>query len=67
MSDQVKKSFNVEIERVTVHKFVIDDVNTPDEAELIAEAWLTDGEEGAVIETDITNIDSYPVEQEEIN
>jgi hypothetical protein len=67
VSEQVKKSFNVEIERVTVHKFVIDDVNSPEEAELIADAWLRDGEDGAVLSDEITNVDSYPVEQEEIN
>jgi len=65
--DDIKRTFQVEIEQVTRHLYVIDDVNSQEEAESVAEEWLDDGEEGAVIEREITNIDSYPAGKEDLN
>jgi hypothetical protein len=63
--DEVKRSFQVEIERVRTHIFVVDEVNSPEEAEAVAEAWLSEGEEGTVLDEEILNSDSYPVENKE--
>ena len=63
--EDVKRTFQVEIERVKRHLFVVDDVNSQEEAETVAEEWLLDGEEGEVLEEDITNFDSYPIDSKE--
>ena len=63
--EDVKRTFQVEIERVKRHLFVVDDVNSQEEAEAVAEEWLLDGEEGEVLEEDITNFDSYPIDSKE--
>lgn len=65
--EEVKRSFHVEIEQITRHVFVVDDVNSQEEAEDVAEAWLEDGEEGAVLDQEITAIDSYPASKEDLN
>jgi hypothetical protein len=62
---EVKRTFQVEIEQVKRHLFVVDDVNSQEEAEDVAEEWLNDGEEGAVIEEEITSYDSYPIDPKE--
>lgn len=62
---EVKRTFQVEIEQIKRHLFIVDDVNSQEEAEEVAEEWLNDGEEGAVIEEEITNYDSYPVDPKE--
>jgi hypothetical protein len=61
-SEEVKKSFQVEVEVVTKHVFVIDDVNSPEEAEMVAEDLLTEGEDGAILDKETINIDSFPIE-----
>ncbi len=66
--EDVKRSFQVEVEVVTKHIFVVDDVNSQEEAEQVAEDWLEDGEEGAVLDREYTNFDSYPINpQEDLN
>jgi hypothetical protein len=61
-SEEVKQTFQVEIEVVTKHVFVIDDVNSPEEAEQMAEDLLLDGEQGAVVDRENVNIDVFPIE-----
>jgi hypothetical protein len=62
---EVKRTFQVEIERVKRHVFIVDDVNSQEEAEEVAEEWLLDGEEGAILEEEITAYDSYPIDSKE--
>lgn len=66
-TEEVKRSFQVELEVVRRHVFVVEDANSPDEAEMIAEQLLDEGEEGAILEEEITNVDSFPVSKEDIN
>lgn len=67
-ADEVRKSFQVEIERVKKHVFVIDDVNSSEEAEQVAEELLLEGEEGAVVDIENINIDSFVINpKEDIN
>lgn len=65
--DEVKRTFHVELEEVRRHLYVIEDVNSQEEAESVAEEWLSDGEDGAIIEQEITGSDSYPVSKEDLN
>lgn len=66
--EEVKRSYQVEIEVLTKHVFVVDEVNSQEEAEQVAEEWLEDGESGAVLDREITNMDSYPIDaKEDIN
>lgn len=66
--DEVRRSFQVEIEQVKRHVYIIDDVNSQEEAEAAAEEWLSDGEEGAILEEEITGVDSFPINlKEELN
>lgn len=68
VEQEVKQSFQVEVERVTKHIFVVDEVNSQEEAEEVVSAWMDDGEEGAVYDSEITNVDSYPINpKEDIN
>jgi hypothetical protein len=62
---EVKRTFQVEIERVQTHVFMVEDVNSREEAEAVAEEWLADGEEGTILEEDVLNIDSYLAENKE--
>lgn len=62
--EEIKRTFQVEIEQVKRHLFVVDDVNSQEEAEDVATDWLADGEEGAIMEEDILSTDAYPVENE---
>jgi hypothetical protein len=64
---EVKRSFQVEIDQVRTHSFIIDDVNSQEEAELVAEEWLADGEDGEIVDEEIINVDVYPVETKEDN
>lgn len=41
-----KGSYVVVVERLTEHTFHIEDVNSPEEAEDVANAWMDDGEMG---------------------
>jgi hypothetical protein len=67
-TEEVKRTYQVELEVVKRHLFVVDDVNSPEEAENMAEEWFEDGEEGAVLETEITASDAYPINpQEDVN
>lgn len=63
--NDIKRSFQVEIEQITRHVYIVDDVNSPEEAESVAEEWLADGEDGAIFEQENTNIDSFPISPKE--
>jgi hypothetical protein len=65
MKDEMKQDYQVYIEVVQTHEFVVPDANSPEEAESIAEQWLEDGDQGTVTDRDIYEIDSYPVPSEE--
>ena len=65
MSDEMKRSYQVDIEVLSQHSFVIDEVNSPEEAEEVARQWMDDGEEGAIIDKEVFSVDAYPVENEE--
>jgi hypothetical protein len=66
--EEVKKSFQVEVERVTTHVFVIDDVNSPEEVEMVAEELLDDGEDGGITNREYINFDVYQIDpKEDIN
>lgn len=62
---EVKQSFIVEIEQVIVRRFTVDDVNSPEEAEQMAEDMLIDGEVGEILTQETTNLDSYPAYSKE--
>jgi hypothetical protein len=62
---EVKHNYIVEIEEVITRQYVVEDVNSPEEAEQVAEDWLNDGEEGTETDSEILNIDCYPVENKE--
>ena len=55
------KQFNVEIERITLHSFVVTGVETEDEAAALAQDWLDEGEEGSTTITDesIVSVEEY--------
>ena len=61
----MKSSYIVEIEETITHRYEVDDANSPEEAEAIAEDWLNDGEEGLETDSSILNIDSYPNDSKE--
>lgn len=66
--EEVKRTFQVELEVVTKHLFTVDEVNSQEEAEMVAEEWLDDGEEGAVLDKEVTSVDSYPInDKEDVN
>ena len=67
MSEAVKKTYQVEIEEVRTHLYIIDEANTQDEAEATAEEWLGEGIDGAIIDTEVLNVDSYPANKEDLN
>jgi len=63
--EEVKRSFKVDIDVIRTHSYIIEDVNSQEEAEEVAEEWLEDGEEGTVANQEVFSVDSYPVEPEE--
>lgn len=63
--EEVKRTYIVEVEEVRVHQFTVDEANSPEEAEGIAEEWLEDGEDGTILEKELTNFDSYPIQNKE--
>jgi len=63
--EDVKRDFQVSVEVLSIHEFIVPEVNSQEEAESVAEEWLMDGEEGIVVTKDITNIDSFPVGNKE--
>lgn len=65
MNDEMKRSYNVDLTVEQTHHYVVDDVNSPEEAEEVAEQWLAEGELGEVTNQDIFGIDTYPVDDEE--
>ena len=64
-TEEMKRSFQVEIEALTTHSYTVDEAHSPEEAEEIAQTWLEEGELGEMGDRDIYNIDSYPLEDEE--
>lgn len=54
-----KQTYTVAIERVTNHLFTVSDVNSPDEAVLVAEGLLEDGELGEIIDKEILGSDAW--------
>lgn len=66
MSEQVKKTFQVNVEVTQTHQYQIE-ANSPEEAEGIAEQWLEDGEAGEVIDKEVFDIDTFEADQEETN
>ena len=62
---EVKRSYQVEVEVITKHLFDIDDVNSPEEAEQMAEDLLEDGDLGSILDKEYINFDSYPVHSKE--
>jgi hypothetical protein len=67
MKDTVKRSFQVDIDVIRQHTYIIDSVNSPEEAEDVARQWLAEGEEGTVSNVEEFDIDSFPVEEGEVN
>jgi hypothetical protein len=63
--DEMKKSFHVTIDVIQSHHYVVDDANSPEEAEDTAQEWLDDGEEGTVDSREVWSMDTYPVENKE--
>lgn len=60
-----KQTYKVVVEEATTREFEVDEANTPEEAMAIVEAWMDDGEEGALICRDIIEIDAYPTNNQE--
>lgn len=65
--EEVKRTYIVEVEEVRVHQFIVDEANSPEEAEGIAEEWLEDGEDGVILDKEFVNFDSYPIQNKEDN
>lgn len=64
-TEEMKRSYKVDIDVISKHSYVVDDVNSPEEAEAVAEEWLDDGEEGNVTDSEVFSIDTYLVDNEE--
>jgi hypothetical protein len=64
---EMKRSFQVDIDIVSTHTYIIDEVNSQEEAEEVARQYLADGEEGTINDVEEYNIDSYPIEVGDIN
>jgi len=61
----MKQSYFVELEILTSHRFKIDDVNSPEEAEGLAKAQLEEGELGEMdTDFDYISVDVYPADDE---
>jgi hypothetical protein len=65
--ESMKKSFQVDIDVIRQHTYIIDEVNSQEEAEEVARQWLADGEEGTVSNVEEFDIDSFPVEEGIVN
>lgn len=65
MSAEMKRSYQVEIEVLTTHSYIVDEVHSPEEAEETAQQWMEEGEMGEMGDRDIYNVDSYPLDEEE--
>jgi len=63
---EVKKSYNVELTVERTHRYVVEEANSPEEAEDIAKDWFEDGEAGDILTTDVFATDVYPEEEEDI-
>lgn len=64
MSAQKKSNYTVFIDVLTTHQFEVGDANSPEEATMIAEEWLQDGEEGTVTESEVIESNSFTTEEE---
>jgi hypothetical protein len=60
----MKQDFVVVISTETDHTYRIEECNTLEEAESIAEQMLSEGEEGSIEVVDSYVVDSFPVEGE---
>lgn len=61
----MKSAYRVVMEVQETHEFTVDEANSPEEAQSIAEEWFKDGEDGEVISVDIYDTDVFPVPQED--
>jgi hypothetical protein len=57
------KLFTVELTLSNTHRFEGIEANTAEEAVMLAEEFLEDGDEGEVIETEQVAVDAYPEEE----
>lgn len=60
----MKQPYVVVIQQVTNHTFYVEDCNSPEEAEGLAEGFFSDGDEGSVEVIDSEVIDCYPEDHE---
>jgi hypothetical protein len=65
--ESMKKSYQVDIDVISKHTYIIDEVNSPEEAEEVAKEWLDDGEDGTISDVEVFDIDAYPIEAGEAN
>ena len=60
-----KKTYQVEIQVLDTYSFTVEDVNSPDEAEEVAQQLLGDSEEAEQVAREIYSIDCYPIDSKE--
>lgn len=53
----MKKDYKVTFTVVSTHSYTVQDCNSPEEAESIAETYFADGEDGTIEEQDIQETD----------
>lgn len=63
--DEVRRTYTVEMDVLTKHTFVVEDVNSPEEAEAVAEEWLDEGEAGDISDKEVFSCDAYPIDNKE--
>lgn len=60
----MKETYKVLLTVTSTHEYIVPEANTSDEAETYAEDLYANGDLGDVVEEDIDNIDSYPIDEE---
>jgi hypothetical protein len=61
----MKGTYKVVLNVATDHSYTIDEVNSPEEAIVVAERMFKDGEPGSVTFEDVTSWDAYLDEEGE--